>query len=205
MRIFITQFWFIKHIYKMERPSSGPLGVCFRRLPSGDKGFQDFKKGDQKCGFWYHYFDSSSTCINWKALSGPSRALLSQFPLGDKGFQDFKKDEHKIGILIPQFWLVQHIYKWKDRQVDPLGHSCRSSLRGIKVLRISKKADYHGKIKTSIFASQPHIKMERPSSGPSRALLSQFPSGDKSFYPPKGPCKAEPNGVHMILFPFYCG
>ena len=32
-----------------------------------------------------------------------------------------------------------------------------------------KKADYKGKIQTSIFASQPHIKMERLSSGPSRA------------------------------------
>ena len=41
-----------------------------------------------------------------------------------------------------------------------------------------KKADYQFKIETSIFASQPHIKMERLSSGPFRALLSQFPSGD---------------------------
>ena len=33
------------------------------------------------------------------------------------------------------------------------------------------------KNRTSIFASQPHIKMERLSSGPSRALLTQFTSG----------------------------
>ena len=76
-------------------------------------------------------------------------------------------------ILIPQFWFVKHIYKWKDRQVDPLGHCCRSSLRGIKVFVTFKNADYHGKIGTLIFASQPHIKMERLSSGHSRALLSQ--------------------------------
>ena len=63
--------------------------------------------------------------------------------------------------------------------MDPLGHCFRSSLRGIKVFVTFKKADYQGKIETSIFASQPHIKMERLSSGPSRALLSQFPSGDK--------------------------
>ena len=24
------------------------------------------------------------------------------------------------------------------------------------------------------------------------------------FYPLKGLCKAEPNGVHLIFFPFYC-
>ena len=51
----------------------------------------------------------------------------------------------------------------------------------IKVFVTFKKADYNCKIQTSIFASQPHIKMERLSSGPSRALLSQFPSGDKGF------------------------
>ena len=42
-------------------------------------------------------------------------------------------------------------------------------------------AKYQGKIETSIFASQPQIKMERMSSEPSRALLSQFLSGDKCF------------------------
>ena len=26
----------------------------------------------------------------------------------------------------------------------------------------------------------------------------------KMFYPPKGHCKAEPNGVHLTVFPFYC-
>ena len=26
----------------------------------------------------------------------------------------------------------------------------------------------------------------------------------KMFYPPKGLCKAEPNGVHLTVFPFYC-
>ena len=26
----------------------------------------------------------------------------------------------------------------------------------------------------------------------------------KMFYPPKGLCRAEPNGVHLIFFPFYC-
>ena len=46
-------------------------------------------------------------------------------------------------------------------------------IRTIKVFVTFKNADYHGKIGTSIFASQPHIKMERLSSGPSRALLSQ--------------------------------
>ena len=30
----------------MERPSSGPLGVCFRRLPSGDKTNSVFQKVD---------------------------------------------------------------------------------------------------------------------------------------------------------------
>ena len=52
-------------------------------------------------------------------------------------------------------------------------------IRTVKVFVTFKKADYKGKIQTSIFASKPHIKMERLSSGPSRALLSQFPSGDK--------------------------
>ena len=26
----------------------------------------------------------------------------------------------------------------------------------------------------------------------------------KMFYPPKGLCKAEPNGIHLTVFPFYC-
>ena len=26
----------------------------------------------------------------------------------------------------------------------------------------------------------------------------------KMFYPPKGLCEAEPNGVHLTVFPFYC-
>ena len=78
-----------------------------------------------------------------------------------------------------QFSFANHILKSKDLQVDPLGSAFADSLRGIKVFVTFKKADYHGKIETSIFVPQPHIKMERLSSGPSRALLSQFPSGDK--------------------------
>ena len=31
-----------------------------------------------------------------------------------------------------QFLLLNHILKWKDCQLDPLGHCFRSSLRGIK-------------------------------------------------------------------------
>ena len=54
--------------------------------------------------------------------------------------------------------------------------------RTIKVFEDFRKADYQPKIETSIFVSKPHIKMERLSSGPSRALLSQFPSGDKFIF-----------------------
>ena len=74
-------------------------------------------------------------------------------------------------ILVRQ----SHIIK----SIGPHRVCFRTSLRGIKVFVTFKKADYHGKIETSIFVSEPHIKMERLSSGPSRALLSQFPSGDK--------------------------
>ena len=34
-----------------------------------------------------------------------------------------------------QFLFLNHILKWKDCQVDPLGHCFRSSLRGINSLR----------------------------------------------------------------------
>ena len=34
-----------------------------------------------------------------------------------------------------QFLSLNHILKWKDCQVDPLGHCFRSSLRGIKQLK----------------------------------------------------------------------
>ena len=78
-----------------------------------------------------------------------------------------------------QVLLLKHILKWKDCQVDPFGHCFGSSLKGIKIFKTLKKAHYQFKIKTSIFVCQPHIKMERLSSGPSRALLSQFPSGPK--------------------------
>ena len=52
---------------------------------------------------------------------------------------------------------------------------------GDKGFQDFKKADYQFKIETLIFASQPLIKMERLSSGPSWSLLSQFPSGDKEI------------------------
>ena len=97
--------------------------------------------------------------------SEPSRALLSHFPSGDKN----------------PLWIY-----------PPKGRAERSqwgSLDSLSILFVSmnhvwifKKMDYQTKIETSIFASQPHIKMERLSSGPSRALFSQSPfQGTKHF------------------------
>ena len=60
-----------------------PSGVL-SHFPSGDKGFQDFKKADQKFGFWNLNFGSSNTYKMERPSSGPSRALLLQFPSGDK-------------------------------------------------------------------------------------------------------------------------
>ena len=68
------------------------------------------------------------------------------------------------------------IFKW-----TPLGSAFADSLRGIKVFEDFRKADYQGKIETSIFASQSHIKMERPSSGPLGVCFRRLPSGDKGF------------------------
>ena len=53
-------------------------------------------------------------------------------------------------ILKPQFCLVKHILKWKDCQVDPLGHCFRSSLRGIKVFKISKRPIENADFETPI-------------------------------------------------------
>ena len=87
--------------------------------------------------------------------------------------------------------MYTELIKIKRNQLDPLKSAFADSLWRIKVFKNLKKADYQFKIETSIFASQPHIKMERLSSGPSRALFSQFPSGDKTHncwknrkYPP---------------------
>ena len=66
--------------------------------------------------------------------------------------------------------------KWKDCQMDPIGFCFAESLRGIKRFQDFKKADY--------FYCNANIV--------------------KRFYLPKGLCEAEPNGVHLTVFTFYC-
>ena len=71
------------------------------------------------------------------------------------------------------------LLKIKRNQLDRSESAFALSLRGIKVFKIFKKADFSYKIEIDDFRSPITYKMDRLSSGPHRAQLSQFPSGDK--------------------------
>ena len=70
------------------------------------------------------------------------------------------------------------IRKIEGPKISPPTHP---PIRTIKVLGGFFSADYQGKIETSIFVRQSHIKMERPSSGPLGVCFRRLPSGDNYF------------------------
>ena len=73
-----------------------------------------------------------------------------------------------------------HQYKENQRTllitIHPPTHP---PIQTIKVFKISKKPIKNADFETPILSRETHIKMQRLSSGPSRTLLSHFPSGDK--------------------------
>ena len=153
--------------------------VVLSHFPLGIKVFGTFKKEDSQLQIETLIFALGwSNNLKEKSI-GPYRESWRTSLLGDKGSSNLKKGRFPFTNWHLNFGKPD-TYKMERPSSGPL-RICFRKLRAIKAFVTFKKADYQGKIKTSIFASQPHIKMERLSSGPSRALLSQFPSGDKGF------------------------
>ena len=48
-------------------------------------------------------------------------AAISDVIMGNKSFRGFKKCRCLLVFLIVQFWFLNHLLKWKDCQVDPIG------------------------------------------------------------------------------------
>ena len=105
----------------------------------------------------------------------PSTRVIKVF------FRNFLADyQGKIETSV--FVIYTKLIKIKRNQMDPSGSAFALSLRGIKVFEILKRRISGLKLRLVNFRSPITYKMERLSSGPHRALLSQFPSGDKHMY-----------------------
>ena len=96
-----------------------------------------------------------------------------------KVFFQFFLANYRLKIETCVFVFYTDLIKIKRNQMDPSGSAFALSLRGIKVFETFKKSDLVGYFWRPNFGSSITYKLERLSNGPSRVLLSQFPSGDK--------------------------
>ena len=96
-----------------------PIGLCFRRVPSGDKTFSGFQKGCLKVvNLKLSYASQPPIKSKVKPIGPPSGSALRRVPPGDKTFSRFQKGHLKVVILKIPVQLSTPI-KWKVETIGP--------------------------------------------------------------------------------------
>ena len=121
----------------------------------------------------------------------------STHPSGQR-FLRFSKKRISCPKLRQSIFVHQSHIKWKDCQVDPIGHCFRSSLRGINLLYFHDclKSIKYIVITLTLFFSVvvTHVFLK------SGQILKPCTHLKKTV--PKGTAKAVPERVHLTAFPF---